>query len=709
MTQREENQEQLAATEEEAEPVAQSEETAAKEPQNTEKDQVIEQPISKEIIAEEPEAPTSQEVIKLVTEDNKEDTTESRVPTEVPAATPAASKEDLSIENPPVSVEDKKTEAIVEVAVDESTSNSVEAESVVCKQPEKVEDTAIEQTDVTEDSVITSPTKNENLEDDVQNVKKDIIDDTKEELISNSAIADPSSNSEESIEKSVLTEYTSHATANKDMVEENLTSVEASVVEAVIDIKEQEPMEAKIEVAASDDKKEDEDVTTVENEPTHAETATPVSSIDTPIEKESQADEADGKDVDIINVTESVEKITIESSSTVITESKEDTPKESETILSNENEPSETTENIATTETEKPPEEDLTNLAIETVGEKELGEISETKELPVIISNDSKEPEKEEAKLSDNIIEVSPPISDEVAKPETSDVSSAADDTVKEESISTRTASSSEEIVNEPAQDIGTEKPLEEKSSEDKLISTPPAVEEQIIEVNISETEQELVDKDEGKNIPAEIPTETTDDSKEPVIEEIVPHETTDDLVEIKIQEIVTEEVKVEENEAPSTSTEEIADIPDLGDEGKKIPVEIVTKTTDDSKEPVIEETVPQETTDDLAEIKIQEAVTEEVKVEEKEAPSTSTEEIADVPDLDVEVSSTVNSETTSSEETTEDKNEDETSKSNVDAETTEQKLPEPKLVEEVEYGSVGTGSYGITYCYRKVSEWFGN
>merc|ERR1711997_706898 len=105
----------------------------------------------------------------------------------------------------------------------------------------------------------------------------------------------------------------------------------------------------------------------------------------------------------------------------------------------------------------------------------------------------------------------------------------------------------------------------------------------------------------------------------------------------------------------------------------------------------------------------IQEAVTEEVKVEEKKAPSTSTEEIADTPDLDVEVSSTINSETTFSEETTEDKNEDELSKSNVDAETTEQKPPEPKLVEEVEYGSVGTGSYGITYCYRKVSEWFGN
>ena len=255
MTQREENQEPLAATVEDSEPVVQSEETAAKE-QNTEKDQVTEEPISKEIIAEEPEAPISQEVTILVTEDNKEDTTDSRVPTEAPPATPAASKEDLSIENPPVSVEtvdDKKTEAIVEVVVDESTSNSVEAESVVCKQPEKLEDTAIEQNDVTEHSVITSPTKNENLEDDVQNVEKDVIDNTKEELISNSSIADPASNSEESIEKSVLIESTSQETANIDMVDENLTSVEASVVEGAIDIKEQEPMEAKIEVAASDD------------------------------------------------------------------------------------------------------------------------------------------------------------------------------------------------------------------------------------------------------------------------------------------------------------------------------------------------------------------------------------------------------------------------------------------------------------------------
>ena len=639
MTQREENQEPLAATGEEAELVAQSEETAANEPQNTEKDQVIEEPTSKEIIAEEPEAPTSQEVTILVTEDNKEDTTDSRVPTEAPPAKPAASEEDLSIENPPFSVEDKKTEAIVEVVVDKSTSNSVEAESVVCKHPEKVEDTVIEQKDVTEDAVITSTTKNENSEDDVQYVEKDIIDNTKEELISNSSIADPSPNSKGSIEKSVSIEYTSQATANKDMVDENLTSVEASVVEAVIDIKKQEPMEAKIEVAASDDQKEDEDVTKVENEPTHAETAALVSSIDTLIEKESQADEADGKDVDIINVTESAEKIKIESSSTIITESKEHTPKESETISSNEDEPSEATESIATTETEKPPEEDLTNLAIETVSEKELEAISEAKELPVIISNDSKEPEKEVETPSDNIIEESPPISDDVAKPETADVSSAADDTATEESFSTPTASSAEEIVNEPAQDIATEKSSEEKPSEDELISTPPAAQEQIIEVKISETEPEIVDKEEEENIPAQIPTETTDDSKEPVIEL----------------------------------------------------------------------TVPQETTDDLVEIKIQEAVTEEVKVEEKEVPSTSTEEIAETPDLDVEVSSTVNSQTTFSDKKTEDKNEDELSKSNVDAETTEQKPPEPKLVEEVEYGSVGTGSYGITYCYRKVSEWFGN
>ena len=642
MTQHEENQEKLAATVEEAEPVVQSDETDSKEPHNTEKDQVTEEPISKEIIAEEPEAPTSQEDTKLVLEDNKEDTTDSKVPTEAPPVTPDASKEDLSIENPPVSVEtvdDKKTEAIVEVVVDESTSNSVEAESVVCKQPEKVEDTAIEQKDVTEDSVITSPTKNENLEDDVQNVEKDVIDNTKEELISNSSIADPASNSEESTENSVLIESRSQETANIDMVDENLTSVEASAVEAVIDIKEQEPMEAKIEVAASDDKKEDEDVTTIEHEPMNAETAAPVSSIDMPIEKESQANEADAKDVDVINVTESAEEIKLESSSTIITESKEDTPKESETILSNEDVCSEATESIATTEPEKQPEEDLTNLAIETVGEKELEAISETKELPVIISTDSKEPEKEEEAPSDNIIEESPPISDDVARPETADVSSAADDSATEESISTPTALSSEEIVNEPAQDINTEKSSEEKPSEEELISTPPVAQEQIIEVKISETEPDIVDKDEEKHIPAQIPTETTDDSKEPVIEQ----------------------------------------------------------------------TVPQETTDDLVEIKIQEAVTEEVKVEEKEAPSTSTEEIADTPDLDVEVSSTINSETTFSEETTEDKNEDELSKSNVDAETTEQKPPEPKLVEEVEYGSVGTGSYGITYCYRKVSEWFGN
>ena len=218
VTQREENQEPLAATGEEAERLTQSEETAAKEPQNTEKDQVIEEAISKEIIAKEPEAPTTQEATKLVTEDNKEDTKDSRVSTEAPPAIPAASKEDLSIEHPPVNAEDKKAEAIVEVVVDESTSNSVEAESVVCMQPEKVENTAIEQKDVTEDSVITSPTKIENLEDDVQNVEKDIIDNTKEELISNSSIADPASNSEESIEKSVLIENTSQATAKKDMV-----------------------------------------------------------------------------------------------------------------------------------------------------------------------------------------------------------------------------------------------------------------------------------------------------------------------------------------------------------------------------------------------------------------------------------------------------------------------------------------------------------
>ena len=98
VTQREENQEPLAATVEEAEPVVQSDETDSKEPHNTEKDQVTEEPISKEIIAEEPEAPTSQEVTKLVTEDNKEDTTDSRVPTEAPPATPADSKEDLIIQ-----------------------------------------------------------------------------------------------------------------------------------------------------------------------------------------------------------------------------------------------------------------------------------------------------------------------------------------------------------------------------------------------------------------------------------------------------------------------------------------------------------------------------------------------------------------------------------------------------------------------------------
>merc|ERR1712241_1233415 len=101
----------------------------------------------------------------------------------------------------------------------------------------------------------------------------------------------------------------------------------------------------------------------------------------------------------------------------------------------------------------------------------------------------------------------------------------------------------------------------EEKPSEDELISTPPAAQEQVIDVKISDPEPEIIEKDEGKNIPAQIPTETTDDSKEPVIEENVPHETTDDLVEIKIQEAVTEDVKVEEKEAPSTSTEEIADL----------------------------------------------------------------------------------------------------------------------------------------------------
>ena len=707
--QSEENQEPLAATGEEAERLTQPEEIAAKEPQNTEKDQFIEEAISKEIIAKEPEAPTIQEATKLATEDNKEDTTDSRVPTETPPTIPASSQEDLSTEHPPVSIEDKKAEAIVEVVVDESTTNSVEAESIYCKQTGKIEESAVEQKVATEDSVITSPTKNENLEDDVQNVEKDIIDNTNEELISNSSIADPASKSVESIEKSVLIENTSQTTPNKDMVDEKLTSVEASVVEAIIDIKEQEPVDAKIEVATSDDKNEDKEVTLVENEPTHAETAAPVSSIDVPIEKERQVTEAEGKDVDSINVTESAESIRIESSSTIKTESKEDTPKDSETILSNEDKPSEETESIAATETEKPPEEDLTNLAIETVGEKELEPISETMELPVIISNDSKEPEKEEETPSDNIIEESPPISDDVAKPETADVSSAADDTTAEESISTPTASSTEEIVNESAENIGTEEPLEEKSSKDELMSTPPAAQEQIIEVKISETEPETVEDDEGKNIPAQIPTETTDDCKEPVIEETVPNETTDDLVEIKIQEVVTEEVKAEEKEAPSTSTEEIADIPDLGDEGKNILAEIPAETTDDSKEPVVEETVPQETTDDFVEIKIQEAVTEEVKVEEKEAPSTSTEEITDIPKLDVEVSSTVNSETTHSEEPTEDKNEDETSTSNLHVETTEQKQPEPKVTEEVEYGSVGTGSYGITYCYRKVSEWFGN
>merc|ERR1739844_651358 len=181
----------------------------------------------------------------------------------------------------------------------------------------------------------------------------------------------------------------------------------------------------------------------IEHEPMNVETAAPVSSIDMPIEKESQANEADAKDVDVINVTESAEEIKLEPSSTIITESKEDTRKESETILSNEDVCSEAIESIATTEPEKQPEEELTNLAIETVGETELEAITETKELPVIISNDSKEPEKEEETPSDNIIEEYPPISDDVARPETADVSSAADDAATEESISTPTALSS--------------------------------------------------------------------------------------------------------------------------------------------------------------------------------------------------------------------------------------------------------------------------
>merc|ERR1711992_376098 len=108
-------------------------------------------------------------------------------------------------------------------------------------------------------------------------------------------------------------------------------------------------MDAKNEVATIDDKKEDEEVKAIENEPAHAETAAPVSSIDMPIENESQANEAEGKDVDNINVTESEETIKIESSSTLMTESKEDTPKESETILAKQDEPSEATESIATT------------------------------------------------------------------------------------------------------------------------------------------------------------------------------------------------------------------------------------------------------------------------------------------------------------------------------------------------------------------------
>merc|ERR1712110_377765 len=110
----------------------------------------------------------------------------------------------------------------------------------------------------------------------------------------------------------------------------------------------------------------------------------------------------------------------------------------------------------------------------------------------------------EEETPSDNIIEESPPISDDVAKPETADVSSAADDAATEESISTPTALSSEEIVNEPAQDINTEKSSDEKPSEEELISTPPLAQEQIIEVKISEIEPEIVDKDEERNIPAQ-------------------------------------------------------------------------------------------------------------------------------------------------------------------------------------------------------------
>ena len=44
------------------------------------------------------------------------------------------------------------------------------------------------------------------------------------------------------------------------------------------------------------------------------------------------------------------------------------------------------------------------------------------------------------------------------------------------------------------------------------------------------------------------------------------------------------------------------------------------------------------------------------------------------------------------------------------DTNDNEDKEPKPTANDSplVEYGSVGTGSYGITYCYKKVSEWFG-
>ena len=46
----------------------------------------------------------------------------------------------------------------------------------------------------------------------------------------------------------------------------------------------------------------------------------------------------------------------------------------------------------------------------------------------------------------------------------------------------------------------------------------------------------------------------------------------------------------------------------------------------------------------------------------------------------------------------------------NEDTNDNEDKEPKPTANDSplVEYGSVGTGSYGITYCYKKVSEWFG-